>query len=69
MAKTKTSSAVKNRYNTKAYDNLRITVYKGRKADIEAHAKAKGISVNGYVNTLIREDMGLTEAEWKDKEE
>ena len=67
MAKTKTSSAVKQRYNTKAYDSLRITVYKGRKADIEAHAKDKGQSVNLYVNTLLREDMGLTEAEWKEK--
>lgn len=69
MAKTKTSSAVKNRYAAKAYDSLRITVYKGRKADIEAHAKNKGQSVNGLVNGLLREDMGLTEAEWKSKAE
>lgn len=49
--------------------SLHLGHSQGRKADIEAHAKGKGISVNGYVNTLIREDMGLSEAEWKDKED
>lgn len=60
----KTSSAVKNRYNAKAYDNLRIVVPKGRKADIETHAAAAGRSVNGLVNDLLRGEMGMTEKEW-----
>lgn len=65
MAKTKTSSAVKQRYNEKAYDRLAITIPKGRKQAVEAHASNKGQSVNGLVNALLRADMGLTEDEWK----
>ena len=65
MAKTKTSSAVKQRYNEKAYDRLAITIPKGQKQAVEARAQGKGQSVNGYVNGLIRADMGLTEDEWK----
>lgn len=63
---TKTSSAVKRRYNEKAYDRLAITVPKGQKQAIEAHAKSKGESVNGLVNALLRADMGLSAEEWKD---
>lgn len=62
---SKTSSAVKNRYNAKAYDQLPIRVPKGRKADIDAYAKAQGESVNGLVNHLLRSAMNMTEAEWK----
>ena len=47
------------------YDRLNVTIPKGRKQAVEAHAKGKGESVNGYVNGLIRGDMGLTEDEWK----
>lgn len=65
MAKTKTSSAVKQRYNEKAYDRLAITIPKGRKAIVEACAKARGESVNGMVNALLMDAAGLTEAEWK----
>ena len=61
----KTSATVKNRYNAKVYDRIQIVVPKGQKAAVEAHASGKGESVNGLVNTLIRQDMGLTEAEWK----
>ena len=35
----KTSSAVKNRYNAKAYDQLPVRVPKGRKATVEELAK------------------------------
>lgn len=65
MAKTKTSSAVKQRYNEKAYDRLAITIPKGRKETIEAYAKQEGISINGLVNRLLRETIGMSEEEWK----
>ena len=61
----KTSSAVKNRYNAKAYDQLPIRVPKGRKAEIEAYAQGCGESVNGLVNLLLREAMQKSEDEWK----
>ena len=53
----KTSSAAKQRYNEKAYDRLAITVPKGRKEEIKAHADANGESINGFVNRAIDEAM------------
>lgn len=61
----RTSSAVKNRYNAKAYDQLPIRVPKGRKAAIDAYAKERGESVNGLVNNALRELLGMSEEEWK----
>ena len=61
----KTSSAVKNRYNLKAYDRLAVTIPKGRKQAVEAFARERGESVNGLVNALLRAEMGLTDDEWK----
>ena len=68
MGENKNSAAriqANNRYNAKAYDRINIAIPKGRKADVEAHAKAKGETVNRLVNTLLRADMGLSEDEWK----
>ena len=61
----KTSSTVKNRYNAKAYDQIPVRVPKGRKADVEAYAKAQGESVNGLVNNFLRNAVGLSEDDWK----
>ena len=61
----KTSSAVKNRYNAKAYDQLPVRVPKGRKQDIEAFAQSRGESVNGLVNKLLRDAMQKSEEDWK----
>ena len=69
MAKTKTSTEVKRRYNEKAYDRLAITIPKGQKVAVEAHAQSKGESVNGLVNALLRADMGITADEWGGNEE
>ena len=52
-------------YNEKAYDRLAITIPKGRKAAVEAFARAHGESVNGMVNRLVWAEMGLSEDEWK----
>lgn len=68
MSDNKNSAAriqANNRYNAKAYDRINIAIPKGRKKAVEAHATVKGESVNGLVNTLLRADMGLSEAEWK----
>lgn len=65
----KTSSAVKNRYNAKAYDQLPIRIPKGRKQTVEAHARERGESVNGLVNALLRADLGLSEDDWRRTEE
>lgn len=69
MTQGKASTRAKNKYNAANYDNLRIVVPKGRKADIEDRSKALGESVNGYVGRLVRADLGLSEADWKRGEE
>lgn len=53
---SKTSSAVKNKYNDKAYDRINLTVPKGYKDKIKAHAeKYSDGSVNGFIQRAIRE--------------
>lgn len=54
-------------FNERAYDRLAITVPKGRKDDIEARVKSEGKSINGMVNILLRDYLGFTDAEWKER--
>lgn len=58
MAYTKATNKAVQKYNKKAYDDLRIRVRKGQADIIKAHAEANGESLNGYINRLIAEDMG-----------
>lgn len=53
----KTSSAVKDRYNAKTYDEIKVRVPKGEKDLIQAHAEAHGESTNGFINRAISETM------------
>lgn len=61
----KTSSKVKDRYNAKAYDEMKIRVPKGKKALVEAYTKEHGESINGLVNNLLRNILGMNEEDWK----
>lgn len=58
----------RNRYNTQNYDSLRVVVPKGRKATVEALADARGLSVNGLVNGLLRGAAGMDEEQWRRKD-
>lgn len=58
----KTSSAVKNRYNLKAYDRINTVVPKGDKDVIKAAADAAGQSVNAYILQAIEERMQRDQA-------
>ena len=69
MSATQAHMDATNRYNAKAYDNLRIVVPKGRKAEIDAYASEQGISTNALVNLLLRKELGMDEARWKKKDE
>ena len=51
----KTSSAVKDRYNAKAYDEIKVRVPKGEKDVIQDHAARMGESVNAFINRAIAE--------------
>ena len=53
----KVSTATKNKWNAKNYDQLRVIVKKGQKEVINSYAKAQGLSLNGYINKLIEADM------------
>ena len=60
----KTSAAVKNRYNDKTYDRINLTVPKGDKEIIKAHAeKHDGGSVNGFIQRAIKETIERDNAE------
>lgn len=45
------------RYELKAYDKILVRLPKGCKAEIQAHAEARGESVNGFLNRAALEAM------------
>ena len=53
----KTSAKSKNTWITKAYDRINLTIPKGQKDLIQAHAEAQGESTNGFINRAISETM------------
>lgn len=54
----KATTTAKNKWNAQAYDQLRVLVKKGQKEQIANYAESKGLSLNGYINKLIADDMG-----------
>lgn len=65
----KASSASKNKWMAKAYDRVNLTLPKGKKDTIQAHAAARGESVNGFINRAIDSQMERDGAEETEKEE
>lgn len=55
----KTSNAVKDRYNAKTYDDIRVRVPKGMKEKIQEYAEANGETINGFINRLISDALGV----------
>ena len=55
----KTSSEVKDRYNAKAYDSFLWRVPKGKKAEIQAAAQERGLSLSAYLGQLVEQDSGI----------
>lgn len=53
----KTSSAVKDRYNAKVYEEIKFRVPKGKKEIIKKHAEARGESVNAFLIRAAEEAM------------
>lgn len=45
----KTTSAVKRKYNDKAYDRIVLSVRKGEKDKLKSQAQAQGKSLNQYI--------------------
>lgn len=57
MPASKAQQRATNRYIAKTYDRINLTVAKGQKDVIQAHAEARGESVNGFINRAITETM------------
>lgn len=49
----KASTRAQNKYIAKAYDRVNLTLPKGRKAELQAHAEARGESLNGFISRAI----------------
>lgn len=57
MAVSKAQQRATNKYISKAYDRVNLTMPKGQKDAIQAHAEARGESVNAFINRAITETM------------
>lgn len=60
MEETKVSKAQQkavHKYVKNNYDRLELTVPKGRKAEIKAHAESHGESVNAFIVRAVNEAM------------
>ena len=51
-------TAHQNEYISKAYDRINLLVGKGDKEQIKQAAAVQSESINGYINRLIKQDMG-----------
>lgn len=65
MAYSKAGMKAVDKYVRENYDRIGIKVPKGRKADIEDFAKSRDLSVNALISSLLQNEMGLSEDEWK----
>jgi len=52
----KTNAEIKNAYAKKAYDDIRLQVKKGNKDIYKQQAKSKGMSLQGYIISLLERD-------------
>ncbi len=55
MSVSKAQQRATNKYISKAYDRINLTLPKGRKADIQAYADTQGVSVNALIGKAIDE--------------
>ncbi len=57
MPATKAQQRAVNKYMKENYDRVNLTIPKGRKEQIKAHAEAHGESVNGFITRAIDETI------------
>ena len=53
----KASTKAQNKYISRVYDRVNLTVPKGHKDKIKAHAESMGESVNSFINRAISLQM------------
>lgn len=57
MAVSKANQRAVNKYVKNNYDRINVTMPKGKKDTIQAHAAAQGESVNSFINRAIDQTM------------
>lgn len=57
MPASKAQQKATNKYIAKAYDRVNLTLPKGRKAELQAHAEQRGESLNGFIGRAIDEQV------------
>ena len=57
MPVPKANQRAVNKYVKNNYDRINVTMPKGKKDIIQAHAEANGESVNGFINRAIDQTM------------
>lgn len=63
MACTKASNKAVQKYSAKTYDQIKVLVKKGEREEIKNYAESQGMSLNGYINKLIKDDMKTADKE------
>lgn len=63
MALSEARKKANEKYNAKAYDQVKVLVKKGQRDVIRQHAESKGLSLNGYINKLISDDMNAVQSD------
>lgn len=66
MPASKAQQTAQNKWISKNYDRVNLTLPKGRKADLQLHAEQRRESLNGFIGRAIEEqvkrDTGITSA-------
>lgn len=57
MPTSKAQQKATNKWIAKSYDRVNLTVPKGRKDEIKAHAERRGESVNAFIKRAIDETI------------
>lgn len=61
---SKRQQAHVNKYISKTYDRINLTVPKGQKEVIKAHAEANGESLNRFIQRAIKETIEKDDQSW-----
>lgn len=57
MTVSKAQQKAVHKYVRENYDRVEVTLPKGKKAEVKAHAETQGESVNGFISRAIDETM------------
>ena len=57
LAISKSQQLAVKKYNAKAYEEIKVRVYTGKKSKVRAHAEQQGESLNGFIKRAIDETM------------